>query len=108
MAALRQAPSLPPGLSTEIDVAGGPDERMEADAAIMLRDLVLLVSGQINILAGHAAEHADGADARACRDAEILSSELHDCYTGRLRSFLNDRRTRFGPGSFRVSTARRS
>ncbi|MEU3522038.1 hypothetical protein ABZ770_43585 [Streptomyces sp. NPDC006654] len=31
-----------------------------------------------------------------------MASELHDAYTGRLRSSLNNARTSIGPGSFVV------
>jgi hypothetical protein len=93
---------LPGGLVTEVNPAGGPDDRLDAAQAKTLHDGVLAVAGHLSTLASEAARHASGADAKACRDAAVLSGELHDCYTGRLRSFLNPSRTSFGPGSFVV------
>lgn len=45
--------------------------------------------------------HRDG-DRRACRQGTTLAGELSDAHEGRLRSFLNPRRTSFGPGTIRI------
>lgn len=98
---LREAPSLPAGLATEIVPAGGPDERINDETANTIRQGILALALALNMTLPDAAEHATvPADQRACRDATTLSSELGDCYEGRLRSFLNPYRTSFGPGSF--------
>jgi hypothetical protein len=102
IAALRAAPSLPTGLVTEVHPAGGPDDRLDPQQAKALHAGVLTIAGAVNTLGPQAAEHASGADVRACREATMLASELYDCYTGRLRSFLNTSRAGFGPSSFVV------
>lgn len=100
--ALRAAPSLPDGLVTEVNPAGGPADRLDEQQAKTLHARILSVAMNLNTLGPQAAQHAHGGDAQACRQATMLASELHDAYTGRLRSFLNHSRTSFGPGSFVV------
>jgi hypothetical protein len=103
LGALRTAPSLPPSLSPEVRPAGGPDDRLDDAAAAEIRrqimDLVLALNTALPAAAGHA---SDEADRRACQAGTVLSSELGDCYEGRLRPFLNPWRTQFGPGTVRI------
>lgn len=103
LGALRTAPSLPRSLSPEVRPAGDPDDRLDDAAAAGIRrqimDLVLALNTALPVAAGHA---SDEADRRACQAATVLSSELGDCYEGRLRPFLNPWRTEFGPGTVRI------
>jgi hypothetical protein len=89
--ALRAAPSLPAGLPTEVHPAGGPQDRLDdARSAVIRRqilDLILVLNATLSAAAAHGA--ASKADRKACQDGTVLSSELGDCYEGRLRSFLN-------------------
>jgi hypothetical protein len=100
--ALRAAPSLPAGLVTEVNPAGGHEDRLDEQQATTLHAGILAIAMSLNTLGPQAAQHARGSDAQECREATMLASELHDAYTGRLRSFLNQSRTSFGPGSFVV------
>jgi hypothetical protein len=100
---LRQAPSLPAGLPTEVNPAGGPDDRLDDPAAQEIRTAILTLTLALNTVLPRAAERAGiSGDREACRQTTMLAAELADCYEGRLRSFLNPYRTSFGPGSFVV------
>lgn len=101
--ALRTAPSLPAGALTQNRPAGWPHDRLDDATAAAIRQQILGLVPALSTVLAAAARHASaGADRKACRDATVLSSELGDCYEGRLRSFLNPYRAQFGPGSFRI------
>jgi len=98
---LRAAPSLTTPISTEINPAGGPGDRLDDRAAAEVRrrilDLALalrcpkpLNAPAILLTGGHASR------------ARCWPRSWAICYEGRLRSFLNPCRESFGPGSFVV------
>jgi hypothetical protein len=100
VASLRKAPSLPEGLVTEVEVDGGPEDRMDADTAKMIHHLALTLVGQIDICAPRAAEGASGADGAACREAENLQQTARRLQ--RTAALVPQRRAfRFQPGIIR-------
>jgi hypothetical protein len=80
-----------------------PQDRLDDAAAAGIRAQILDLALALNIALPAATGHAgEDADRRACQAGAVLSSELGDCYEGRLRSFLNPWRTQFGPGPIRI------
>ena len=85
--ALDAAPSLPDGVH-----GLGLDTVPDADPALMvlahkgILDLTVALNSLLPQVGEHAASAADRAVATRCT---ALSAELGDCYTGRLKTFLN-------------------
>ena len=85
--AMDAAPSLPPGVH-----GLGLDTVPDADPALMVpaHQGVLDLTLALNSLLPQVSEHADNAaDRAAATTCTALSAELGDCYTGRLKTFLN-------------------
>ncbi|KIH99857.1 hypothetical protein LP52_04985 [Streptomonospora alba] len=100
---LRRALSLPEGLPTQLNPAGGPDDRIDDQTASRVQRGLHALAVELNAALSEAAGHARlTGDRHALQQATMLASELADCYEGRLRSYLNPWREHFGPGSFVV------
>ena len=84
---LEAAPSMPAGIhGAGLDTTPAADPATMAVAHRGIRDLTLAINALLPDVAQLASHEADRTAARA---GAILAAELHDCYQGRLRTFLN-------------------
>ena len=85
--AMDAAPSLPAGVhGLGLDTVPDTDPALTVLAHQGVLDLILA----LNALLPQVSEHArNGADRAAATTCTALSAELGDCYTGRLKTFLN-------------------
>jgi hypothetical protein len=85
--ALDAAPALPDGVhGLGLDTVPGPDPAL----MILAHKGILNLALALNTLLPQVSEHAsNGADRAAATWCTALAAELGDCYTGRLKTFLN-------------------
>lgn len=97
---LQAAPSLPAGVhGVGLETTLAADKAMMAEAYQGIWDLALAVNTLLPQVADHASHESDRA---ATREGTMLAAELAETYQGRLRTYLNPYRRRFGPGSFMI------
>lgn len=84
VAALKDAPSLPDGLTTELNPAGRPGDRLGDDAATGIKEQILATALALNTVLPRAATVAsDQHDSAALRVATTMAHELANCYEAR-------------------------